>query len=139
MTDIRAGRSADLSRLHSIQRRTLAESWPELLETAVEGQPPLFVIEDDQPIGYAIAITDTERVVYLPEIAVHPDRQGEGHGSRLLHHLFEEYDEYQECRLTVEAADERARRFYERHGFELLERLEDNFESGDGLLVAREL
>ena len=38
-----------------------------------------------------------------------------------------------------EASDERARSFYQGHGFERIERLPDNFESGDGLLLARSL
>jgi ribosomal-protein-alanine N-acetyltransferase len=39
----------------------------------------------------------------------------------------------------VQAADERARRFYDRHGFQRRERLPDHFESGDGILLWQSL
>jgi ribosomal protein S18 acetylase RimI-like enzyme len=48
-------------------------------------------------------------------------------------------EEFEEIRLTVEEHDERARGFYCAHGFEQIDRLEDHFESGDGLLLARSL
>lgn len=139
MRTVRRGRPDDLARLRTIQARTLAEPWPALLETAVEGQPPVYVVVTDRPVGYAIALTDGERVVYVPEIAVHPDHQGEGHGTALLAHLADTYAEFEEVRLTVAADDDRARTFYEENGFEQIDRLADNFESGDGLLLAKDL
>ena len=136
---VREGHPADLSRLRAIQT-ALAEPWPELLETATEGPPPLYVLEDGQPVGYALVVGEDGGVAYVPEFAVHPDQQGQGYGSQLMEwlcdHLTEEYDE---LRLTVEASDERAQSFYRSHGFEERERLADNFESGDGLLLARPL
>lgn len=139
MTTIRPGRPADLTRLLSIQS-ALAEPWPELLETATEGPPPLYVIEDGQPVGYVLVIGDGDGVAYVPEFAVHPNRQGQGYGSQLMDWLCDRLsDEYDQLRLTVEATDERAQSFYRSHGFEQLEVLAENFESGDGLLLARSL
>jgi ribosomal-protein-alanine N-acetyltransferase len=139
MTEVRDGRPADLPRLRAIQS-ALAEPWPELLETATEGPPALYVITDGQPVGYAIVVGEGGGVAYLPEFAVHPEQQGEGYGSRLMAWLCERLaGEYDELRLTVEASDERARGFYRSHGFETVERLAENFESGDGLLLARSL
>jgi ribosomal protein S18 acetylase RimI-like enzyme len=136
---VRRGKPDDLTRLRSIQSRVLAEPWPELLETAATGPPPLFVVEDQAPVGYAIAITDGDDVVYLPELAIHPDRQREGYGSELLAAIAEDYAEFEELRVTVEVTAEDARDFYQTHGFEEREQLENNFESGDGLLLAKEL
>jgi ribosomal-protein-alanine N-acetyltransferase len=136
---VREGRPADLPRLRAIQT-ALAEPWPELLETATEGPPPLYVFEDGQPVGYALVVGEDGGVAYVPEFAVHPDQQGQGYGSQLMEWLCDHLTgEYDELRLTVEASDERARSFYRNHGFEKRERLEDNFESGDGLLLARPL
>lgn len=138
---IRECRPEDLSRLRAIQSGALAEPWPELLESAVQGPPTCHVVEDGTVVGYVLVLTDAESVAYVPELAVHPDEQGEGAGSELLAWLGARLARagYRELRLTVRAEDTRARRFYERHGFELRERLPDHFDSGDGLLLARSL
>lgn len=138
MTTIRPGEPADLRTLRSIQEHVLAEPWPELLETAVSGAPPLFVLEDGGRVGYTIAIPGSE-AVYVSELAIRPDRQNEGYGSVLVSFLVDQFEDYDELQLIVEATDERARRFYKRHGFDVLDRLDDNFESGDGLLLVRPL
>ncbi len=141
MIEIRSGRPADHERLREIQQATLAEPWPEILETATAGGVPLFVAVDTVPIGYTIVVPGPEDVVYLPEIAIAPDRQREGHGSALLGAVCDELasDGYDELRLTAEASDERAREFYRQNGFEPIERLPDEYESGDGVLFARDL
>lgn len=138
MTTVRPGTPDDGPDLIRIQRAVLAEPWPELLETALSGPPPLFVVDDGGPVGYAIVISADTRA-YVPELAVHPDRQGEGHGSTLLSALFETFANHTEIRLTVRAVDERAQAFYREHGFEQVDRIDDHFERGDGLLFARSL
>lgn len=140
MTEIRAGRPADLPHLRAVQQ-ALTEPWPELLETAVDGPPPLYVLVEDRPVAYALVVAEQAGVAYVPEFAVHPDEQGRGLGSRLLSWLHEELAEngYAEMRLTVQASDERARGFYREHRFEKIERLADHFESGDGILLGRPL
>jgi ribosomal-protein-alanine N-acetyltransferase len=141
MTEIREGRPSDLPHLRPIQSGALAEPWPELLETAAQGPPALYVLSDGRPVGYAIVVAEADGVAYIPELAVHPDEQGQGYGSDLLSWLCETLaaEGYQQLRLTVQASDERARRFYDRHGFDRLERLTDHFEDGDGLLLGRPL
>jgi ribosomal-protein-alanine N-acetyltransferase len=137
--NVREGRPRDLPRLRAIQSATLAEPWPELLPAAVEGPPPLYVL-GDPPLAYAAVVTDGESAAYVPEFAVHPDHQRAGHGSRLLAFLRDRLaaEGYAELRLTVRTDDD-ARSFYAHHGFEPLERLEDHFEEGDGLLLALSL
>ncbi len=134
---VREGDPADLPRLRDIQERALAEPWPELLSTAVEGPPPLYVVEDGTPVGYTIAVTDGESVAYVPEFAVDPDRQREGYGSRLLAELRARLAAagHDELRVTVRASDDGARAFYASVGFERLDRIEGHFENRDGLLL----
>lgn len=141
MTGIREGTSADIERLREIQTRALAEPWPELLETACHGPPPLYVLEDGEVVGYVIVLAEKDSVAYVPELAVHPDCQGQGYGSELVSFLFAHLDdeEFTEVRLTVQADDARARGFYDSHGFTEQERLAGHFESSDGLLLARSL
>lgn len=135
MTRVRPGRPADLDSLRPAQA-TLTDPAPALLPgvLARDGPGMALVAVAGGPVGYLVAFPGPE-AVYVPEIAVRPDRQGEGHGSALLSALFERTDS--EVRLTVAVDNERARRFYERHGFERRERITDRFESGDGLVLVR--
>lgn len=136
---VRDGTPEDLPRLRAIQV-ALAEPWPELLSVAARSPVGLYLVEDDDPVGYAIVVAAGD-VAYVPEFAVHPDRQGEGYGSQLMSSLVDRLanEGYGRLRLTVRAGDERARNFYADHGFERVDRLPDHFEDGDGLLLARPL
>lgn len=135
---VREAVPADLPRLREIQTTALAEPWPALLETAVDGPPPLYVVDDGPVVAYAVVVPDGESVAYAPEFAVHPDAQREGYGSRLLRYLRGELAAagYEQLRVTVRVSDGGARSFYAASGFERLERLEDHFEGADGLLLA---
>lgn len=139
MPTVRSAEPADRDPLFEIQRRTLAEPWPALLETALAGPPPLYVVEDGGPVGYATVIPGTGAVAYVPELAVHPDRQGEGFGSHLLEALCGEFAGHDELRVTVRAVDTRARSFYSEHGFEHVDTVPDHFEAGDGVVLRRPL
>lgn len=141
MCHVRPGSPGEYDRLREIQRQTLAEPWPELLETAAEGYPPVYVAVDREPVGYAVVIPGPDDVAYLPELAVDPAHQREGHGSALIAHVSTELreDGYSELRLSVLAADDDARQFYSDCGFEFVERLPDEFDGGDGVLLARRL
>lgn len=138
---VRESEPTDLPRLRAIQSSALDEPWPDLLEMAVEGPLTCHVIADGEPLGYAIVVTREGDVAYVPELAIRPDRQGEGLGSQLLSTLCTRLAAagHEQLRLTVQASDRRARHFYADHGFETLERLADHFENGDGLLLARPL
>lgn len=140
MVDIRPADPADLDRLRAIQTAALAEPWPELLDAAIEGPLPVLVAVDDRPIGYAVVVAGDSQV-YVPELAVAPARQREGHGSALLEALCSKLREagHDAVRLTVQAADDEARSFYREHDFAVVDRVEDHFESGDGLVLERQL
>ncbi|PSQ58953.1 MAG: N-acetyltransferase [Halobacteriales archaeon SW_9_67_25] len=135
---IRPGEPADLPRLREIQRQALAEPWPELLAAAVDGPLSVPVVDVDSPVGYAVVVADGESVAYVPELAVDPARQREGHGTRLLAALRERLTAagYDQLRVTVLADDDGARAFYADRGFDRLDRLDGHFERGDGLLLA---
>lgn len=136
---VRRGRPADLPRLRAIQSAALAEPWPEILAAAGEGPLPLFVAVDERPVGYAVVVAPGG-AAYLPELAVAPDRQNEGHGSALLDAACAAVAaDHDQLRLTVRAVDVRARRFYENRGFERRDRIPGHFESGDGLVLVRSL
>ena len=133
--------TADGERLREIQRAALPEPWPELLDAALNGFPPLFVASEDRPVGYAIVMPGPEETAYLTELAVDPDEQRNGYGSELLDAVWQaqKREGYERLALTVRVVDEGARAFYQRHGFEQEERLDDEYESGAGLLLVRDL
>jgi len=147
---VRRGKRGDLPALRAIQTAVLAEPWTELLTVAVDGPPVLLVATEPTTdgeglatlVGYALAVTDGDDTTgYLAELAVEPGSQGEGHGSALLSALVERLREsgVDRLRVTVRVVDDRARSFYREHGFERVERLPDRYESGDGLLLEREI
>lgn len=137
---VRPARPADLGRLRAIQTVVLAQPWPELLAVAVDGPPVCLVYADPEPTGYALAVAD-DAEAYLAELAVAEGHRGEGRGSALLASLVDRLraDDVDRLRTTVRCVDERARTFYERHGFETTERLPDHYESGDGWVMERPL
>ncbi|WP_225334989.1 GNAT family N-acetyltransferase [Halomicrobium urmianum] len=137
---IREGRPGDLPALRAVQSTTLAEPWPDLLETAIDGPPLVLVCDRDGPVGYALAVVDAP-VTYVAEVAVAPDRQGEGVGTELVMALFDRLRErgVERVRLTARTVDEGVHDFYERLGFEVVDRVHDHYESGDGLVFERSL
>lgn len=138
MTTIRRAVPADSDRLRTIQRRALPEPAPELLDAGLDGAIPLYVADDGVAVGYALVVGDGGDVAYVPELAVHPDDQRSGHGSRLIEFLCQHRPEA-ELRVTVRVVDDHARQFYEALGFEQRERVTEHFESGDGLVFGRRL
>ena len=132
MTRIRAATPADCPRLLAIQAASLASNWPELLETAIDGAGTVLVA-GDTPVGYALAVGS--QPTHLAELAVAPGHRNAGHGSALLTTLLDDCDE---CRLTARADDERARRFYKRHGFRIEEHLPNHYENADGVAMVRQ-
>jgi ribosomal-protein-alanine N-acetyltransferase len=139
MTRIRPATPEDVPALRSIQTATLAEPWPDLLESAVQGPLLVLVAQTDRPVGYAIVVTGESRA-YVPELAVAPDHQREGHGSALLAALCERLTgEHETVRLTARESDEGALDFYREQGFSVVDRVTDHFENGDGLVLERSL
>lgn len=141
MVEIRNTTAVDGERLREIQQTTLAEPWPELLETALDGYPPLFVATDPDPVGYGIVIPGPEETAYVPELAIASDRQRSGYGTALVDTIGSAMrtEGYDRLALTARADDEDAQAFYRANGFTVEERLPEEYESGAGLLFVREL
>ena len=73
---------------------------------------------DGPVVGYFVAWF-IEDEVHLGNLAVHPDRQGEGTGQRLLDHLLEEAGRREARMVTLEVRESNlgAQRLYLRNGF----------------------
>jgi ribosomal-protein-alanine N-acetyltransferase len=129
---IREATPDDRPRLLAIQAASLDSNWPELLETAITG-PARVLVAGKVPVGYALAVGSEP--THLVELAVAPGHRNAGHGSALLRAVLAATEE---CRLTARADDERARRFYERHGFRVEAQLPNHYENGDGVAMVRQ-
>jgi ribosomal protein S18 acetylase RimI-like enzyme len=74
-------------------------------------------------------------------IAVHPESQGQGHGSALLHHIEQALAERGARLLLVEASGlpsfERQRIFYCKYGFDEEARIRDFYQAGEDKIVFR--
>lgn len=157
MTRVRPGRASDRAALEAAQQALTAPS-PSLLAGALTEPGPLDVLvavpssqqvasvadyestvpdegQPAPPIGYALLVPGPE-AVYLPELAVRPEYQGNGHGSVLLRTVLDRSRPAGVVRLTVAATNGDALRFYEQHGFERETRLPNRFDGEDGLSLA---
>ncbi|MBX0294787.1 GNAT family N-acetyltransferase [Haloarcula nitratireducens] len=137
---IREARPGDGDRLSAIQSAALDEPWPGLLDVAITGPPVVIVVDENGPIAYALVVPDSP-VAYVAEFAVAPGLQGRGYGSQLMRALLARLrnDGFETVRLTAREDDERARSFYDSFDFEVLERIDDHYEDGDGVLLSRDL
>lgn len=115
----------------------------EYFESNLEGEQFWITYDDDKPIGTAY---------YAPEpyaygtwnlyfIAVHPDRQGEGCGGKLLQYVEETLTQRGERLLLVETSGmanfDRTREFYRKNGYEEEARIREFYKAGDDKIVFR--
>jgi ribosomal protein S18 acetylase RimI-like enzyme len=79
------------------------------------------VADDGAVVGYAYAIV-TKGVLWLDRLHVAPDHQGSGLAAGLLHAVMTNYVGEPSISLEVIDGNDRAVRFYEKQGFEVIER-----------------
>lgn len=141
MPTVRRSRPGDGSRLEEIQQAALAEPWPAVLEAALADGPVLRVVETDRPVGYAVALATEDPLAYVPEIAVDPAEHGQGYGTALLRGLLADLQAagVERVRLTARASDRRARQFYARRGFAVVDRVAEHFDAEDGVIYERRI
>ncbi len=101
------------------------------------------VYDDGEPIGVAYYAPEpyTYGTWNLYFIAVHPDRQGEGCGAKLLQYLEQTLRARGERLLLVETSGlpnfERTREFYRKHGYEEEARIREFYKAGDDKIIFR--
>ena len=117
----------------------------ELFDDSMAGSPDYEFVgafsQDGELAGYACfgATPGTEGTYDLYWIAVHPEHQGEGGGSRLLDEVERRLNEREARLLVVETSSrtdyESTRRFYERREYREHARLSDFYAVGDDRLI----
>lgn len=101
--------------------------------------------EDGVPHGVAYFVPErlTDRTWNLLLIAMHPDRQGKGHGAALLQSAEAKLTELGGRMLIIEtsglAGFEAQRGFYRRCGYEEEARIRDFYEAGNDKVVFRKV
>jgi GNAT superfamily N-acetyltransferase len=72
---------------------------------------------NETPIGY-LSYQNKAEVLFLNKLHLHPDHQGQGHGTEIMLRLIRlAHSGRKPVELSVLATNPRARIFYERHGF----------------------
>ncbi|PMB51914.1 GNAT family N-acetyltransferase [Fischerella thermalis CCMEE 5201] len=101
--------------------------------------------DDNGPVGVAYCEPErmTNRTWNLQLIAILPDRQGQGRGTRLLHYVEQTLTVRGERILLVETSGlpsfERTRAFYAKCGYEEEARIRDFYAAGDDKIVFRKV
>jgi ribosomal protein S18 acetylase RimI-like enzyme len=87
--------------------------------------------------GMAYASQSDPGFVMLHQLYILPGAQRQGLGSQMLYEIEAAFPDAKAARLEVEAANEKAVRFYERHGFQTASRTENcgKEESGIAALI----
>jgi ribosomal-protein-alanine N-acetyltransferase len=123
LTQIRRLTYADLPQVIAIERRAFPAPW----------SLAMFVLELSKPGGICLAASNGQRLAgymvcsrydtvwHIMNVAVDPDRQGHGHGTKLIERLLDEVaaDNGRPQRFTLEVrrSNDGAIRLYERFGF----------------------
>lgn len=72
--------------------------------------------QDDQLVGLIRVVGDGQTIIYIQDILVKPELQGNGLGSELIKRILGEYQKVRQIVLMTEEAPN-LRGFYEKHGF----------------------
>jgi ribosomal protein S18 acetylase RimI-like enzyme len=101
--------------------------------------------DDNKPVAIAYYAPEkmAEGTWNLYLIAVHPNYQGKGIGTSMLHHLEQRLADRRERVLLVEtsglASFERTREFYRKCGYEEEARIREFYQAGEDKIVFRKL
>ena len=107
---------------------------------------PFWITDDDNgPVGVAYCEPErmTDRTWNLQLIAIHPDRQGQGRGGKLLCYVEQKLRQRNGRVLLVETSGlpdfKRTRAFYAKCGFEEEAHIRDFYAAGDDKVVFRKV
>ena len=120
---VRRASRADLLDVFRIEKRSFPQPWPYAAFERFLDVPGFLVAADDEVVGYVVADTMPNHgadIGHVKDLAVDPDRRGEGIGQLLLSEalgaLF--VDGASRVKLEVRAGNDRARALYREFGFE---------------------
>ncbi|MFB6094322.1 MAG: ribosomal protein S18-alanine N-acetyltransferase [Halanaeroarchaeum sp.] len=144
---IRRAVRADLLGVVRIERAAFAHPWSmETFERFLGGPGFLVAVipgaegPGRDVVGYVVATgvrVNGRRMGHVKDIAVAPDREGEGLGTRLLDRAMVVLarQDYDRVRLEVRRSNDRARALYGRFGFERVQTYPEYYPDGEDAAV----
>ncbi|WP_135533788.1 GNAT family N-acetyltransferase [Halostella pelagica] len=156
---IREAEHADLLAVVRIEKASFSKPWPYdafaryldapgflvATDRATDNGDDDTVIDTGEVIGFVVAdfVPNHGRGLgHVKDLAVHPDRRGEGVGETLLTAALRTLagQSAETVKLEVRETNDRARELYEKFGFEPLRRVPRYYDDGeDALILVREL
>lgn len=146
---IRQAERADLVSVMRIERASFPQPWPYDAFTRYLDRPSFLVAVDPTAspavddgsaggvVGYVVADhvqNHGQTMGHVKDIAVHPDRRGEGIGSTLLSEVLSVLAPVS-VRLEVRASNDTARALYGRYGFRPVKRVPRYYDDGEDAVV----
>ncbi|QSG10796.1 Acetyltransferase (GNAT) family [Halapricum desulfuricans] len=145
---VRRAVRADLLAVFRIEQASFPQPWPYSAFEQFLSSPAFLVAEiggPDEPgqsgiVGYIVADTvpnHGQPLGHVKDLAVHPDRRGEGVGTLLLGRALAVLDglDVSSVKLEVRVNNKRARSLYERFGFRHLRTVPNYYDDGENALV----
>jgi ribosomal-protein-alanine N-acetyltransferase len=140
---------ADLLPVVRIENASFPQPWPIAAFERYLDAPGFLVAIGDRPVagtvdsvpvvGFIVADVlreGGEQLGHVKDIAVHPDRRGQGVGSTLLEAGLAAIEpDVTRSTLEVRATNDRAKRLYQRFGFRVTERDPGYYRDGEDALV----
>ena len=143
---IRPAERADLLAIYRIEKSSFPQPWPYEVFDRFLDEPGFLVAEEgDAVVGYVVAdvVPNHGRAFgHVKDLAVHPERRGQGYGRRLLAHALTRLAEGEatSVKLEVREGNDAAIYLYEDFGFQTLRRVGGYYEDGtDAFVMVRGL
>jgi ribosomal-protein-alanine N-acetyltransferase len=139
---VRPAARADLLEVFRIEQSAFPQPWPYGAFEGFLGQDGFLVAADESGgvVGYVVADTvpnHGQPLGHIKDIAVHPDRRGEGIGATLLQRALEVLRSVDAARvkLEVRAGNEAAIHLYREFGFSHHHTIPRYYDDGEDALV----
>lgn len=143
---LRPAERADLLAVMRIERASFPQPWPYDAFRRYLDRPGFLVavdhrgegVDGDPVVGYIVAdlVRNYGRPLgHVKNLAVHPDRRGEGVGSALLSRVLTVLSNARTVKLEVRASNDPAKELYRRFGFEPMRRVERYYDDGEDAIV----
>jgi ribosomal-protein-alanine N-acetyltransferase len=138
---VRPASRADLLEVFRIEQAAFPQPWPYGAFEGFLGEEGFLVAADDTGVvGYVVADTVPNHgrpLGHVKDIAVHPDRRGEGLGATLLERALEVLGaaDASRVKLEVRAGNEAAIQLYRQFGFRHHHTVPRYYDDGEDALV----
>lgn len=141
---IRPAERADLLAVMRIERASFPSPWPyDAFQRYLDRPGFLVAVDhegtDEEPVvGFVVSdlIRNYGRPLgHVKDVAVHPDRRGEGIGSALLTNALGVLSNARTVKLEVRESNATARSLYREYGFEPLRRVPRYYDDGEDAVV----